>query len=48
MLAWGLAAVAADPTYANGHSQASFGFQHVGRYEEALVEAKVALQSEGK
>jgi hypothetical protein len=44
LLAWGRVAVAADPTYFNGHSRVSSGLQHVGRYEEALAEARVAQE----
>jgi hypothetical protein len=46
MVAWGRAAVAADPTYFNCHSQLSFGLQHTGLYEESLQEMKAAMESE--
>jgi hypothetical protein len=47
MVAWGQAAVAADPKYFNAHSQLSFGLQHVGCYKEALEEMKVTMELEG-
>jgi hypothetical protein len=46
MVAWGRAAVAADPTYFNSHSQLSFGLQHTGLYAESLQEMKVAMESD--
>jgi hypothetical protein len=47
MVAWGRAAVAADPTYFSTHSQLSFGLQHAGLYAESLAEMKLAQASDG-